>query len=185
MKGILINTYNTLVLRKPGLSLAFTLIIIGFFAWHIPDFKLDASGDSLVLENDADLYYSREIKERYETGKVLLVAYTAQGNLFSSDNLANIKKLRNELREIEGVESVTTILDVPLIISTGISLPDVVDKENIKSLEKSGVDRQIVIREMAENPLYKGRLLSEDGQHAPIETLSAYGSNHGFLAGLE
>lgn len=164
MKEILANTYNALVLRKPALSLALTLLVIGFFAWHIPDFKLDASGDSLVLENDADLYYSRQITERYGSSEVLIVTYTAKGDLFAADNLASIKKLRDELKEVAGVESVTTILDVPLIVSTGISLSKVADKDNIKTLEEGGVDRQMVIREMAENPLYKGRLLSDDGR---------------------
>ncbi|MEN8142477.1 MAG: MMPL family transporter [Thermodesulfobacteriota bacterium] len=164
MKEILANTYNTLILKKPALSLALTLIVIGFFAWHIPDFKLDASGDSLVLENDADLYYSRQITERYGTSDVLIITYTAKDDLFGPDNLASIKKLRDQLKEVGGVESVTTILDVPLIVSTGISLSKVADKDNIKTLEDGGIDRQMVIREMAENPLYKGRLLSDDGQ---------------------
>ena len=95
MKEILANTYKTLVLKKPAFSLAVTLLVVGFFAWHIPDFKLDASGDSLVLENDADLYYSRQITERYGTGQVLVVTYTAEGDLFAPDNLAFVANSLN------------------------------------------------------------------------------------------
>ena len=70
-----------------------TLAVVGFFVWSIPDFKLDASGDSLVLENDADLYYHRQITERYETGDILVVTYTAHADLFAVETLADLKQL--------------------------------------------------------------------------------------------
>ena len=35
------------------------------------------------------------------------------------------------------VSSVTTILDVPLLLNSGVSLADLADEENIKTLEKS------------------------------------------------
>jgi predicted RND superfamily exporter protein len=164
MKDILARTYDILLLKKPVLSLCLCLLAIGVFAGYIGDFKLDASGDSLVLENDADLFYHRQISQKYGTGSILVITYSAQGDLFSEDNLSNIKGLRDKLRDISGVESVTTILDVPLIVTTDISLSTVADKENIKTVEKSEVDRRSIIKEMSENPLYKGRLLSEDGQ---------------------
>jgi hypothetical protein len=158
------NLYDSLVLKRPLITLIVTLAVIGFFAWHIPDFKLDASGDSLVLENDADLYYHRQITERYGTGEILVITYTAHSDLFAVETLADLKQLRDELRQLEGVDSVTTLLDVPLIFSTNISLSDVADKDKLMTLEKSEVDKQTVMTELFENPLYKGRLLSEDGR---------------------
>lgn len=156
--------YDSLVLKRPIVTIIVTLAVVGFFAWHIPDFKLDASGDSLVLENDADLYYHRLISERYETAEILVITYTAHTDLFATETLADLKELRNELKQLDGVDSVTTILDVPLIVSTGISLSDIANKDKLQTLEKSGLDKQTVINELTENPLYKGRLLSEDGR---------------------
>ncbi len=164
MKKTISSIYDSLVLVRPILTIITTLAVVGFFAWHIQDFKLDASGDSLVLENDADLYYHRQVTERYGTGEILVITYTAHSDLFAPEILADIKKLRDELRQLEGVDSVTTILDVPLIVSTGISLSDVADKDKLLTLEKSEVDKETVKAELAENPLYRGRLLSEDGR---------------------
>ncbi|MFN2366421.1 MAG: RND family transporter, partial [Desulfurivibrionaceae bacterium] len=163
MKQAISNIYESLVLKRPVVTLIVTLLAVSFFAWHIPDFKLDASGDSLVLENDADLYFYRQITERYGSGALLLLAYTAENDLFAPDTLADLKELRDRLRRIEGVESVTTILDVPLIFTTGASLSEVADADNLLTLEKSGVGKETVVRELRENPLYKGRLLSNDG----------------------
>jgi hypothetical protein len=163
MKQTISNIYESLVLKRPVVTLIVTLLAVSFFAWHIPAFKLDASGDSLVLENDADLYYYRQFTERYGSGDLLLLAYTAENDLFAPETLADLKELRDQLRRIKGVESVTTILNVPLIYTTGTSLSEVADADNLLTLEKSGVDKETVVREIRENPLYKGRLLSDDG----------------------
>ncbi len=168
MNAILLQIYDRLILQRPIAALFVTLAVIGFFVWHIPNFKLDASGDSLLLENDADLHYYRSINERYATNDLLVLAYTAKEDLFSEATLADIKKLRDELRLLEGVDSVVTILDVPLLLSTDISLKDVEDIDAIKTLEKSVVDKTTVIKELTENPLYKDRLLSHDAKTTAI-----------------
>ena len=129
---------------------------------------MDASGDSLVLENDADLHYYRRIIERYGTNDVLVLTYSARDNLFSPDSIAELNKLRDELRQLEGVGSVTSILDVPLVLSTNISLSEVADRDNIKTLENSDVDKNTVVKELNENPLYRGRLLSSDEKTTAI-----------------
>ncbi len=164
MGPILLRIYDKFILERPVATLLVTLAVVVFFICHIPKFKLDASGDSLVLENDADLHYHRSITERYGTSGVLVLTYSVKGDLFSPSSLDELKVLRDELRQLEGVDAVTTILDVPLVISTNISLSEVADKEKIKTLEKSNVDKQTVLRELHENPLYAGRLISSDGK---------------------
>jgi len=67
--SLLLRIYDKLVLTRPITALIFTFLVIGIFAFHLPQFKLDASGDSLVLENDADLRYYRRIAERYGTNR--------------------------------------------------------------------------------------------------------------------
>ncbi|MBC8317475.1 MAG: RND family transporter [Desulfobulbaceae bacterium] len=168
MGSTLLRIYDKFILERPVVTLLVTLAVVGFFICHIPEFKLDASGDSLVLENDADLHFHRNITERYGTSGVLVVTYSVEGDLFSPSSLDELKALRDELRQLKDVESVTTILDVPLVFSTNISLSEVADKENIKTLEASNVDKETVLRELHENPLYKGRLISDDGKTTAI-----------------
>ena len=168
MNTFMLRIYDKFVLQRPITALIVTLAVIGFFVWHIPNFKLDASGDSLLLENDADLHYYRSINDRYATNDLLVLAYTAKGDLFSAETLADIRDLRDQLRQLEGVDSVVSLLDVPLLLSTDLALEDVEDIEAIKTLEKSKVDKETVIRELTENPLYKGRLLSSDAQTTAI-----------------
>jgi predicted RND superfamily exporter protein len=162
MRSALLRIYDKLVLQRPVITLFLALAVIGFFIWQIPKFKLDASGDSLLLENDADLYYHRLITDRYGTQDVLLITYTPKQDLFSAPTLTDLKELRNDLQRLDGVTSVTTILDIPLLLSTDVAIKELAKIENIKTLEKSAVGKKEVLNELRDNPLYKGRLLSRD-----------------------
>ena len=54
MRSKLIQFYKKLVIDLPTVSLLLCFLLIGFFSLFIGNFKLDASSDSLVLEDDAD-----------------------------------------------------------------------------------------------------------------------------------
>ncbi len=164
MRTSLLRIYDKLVLERPLLTILAVLAVVGFFAAQVPKFKLDASGDSLVLENDADLRYHRATVDRYGASDVLVLTYTPRSDVFSAGALAEIKGLRDELRQLAGVQSVLTILDVPLLLTSGLSLGDLADADKVETLESPGADIQAAQTEMRENPLYRGRLLSKDGK---------------------
>ena len=61
------HLYQKTVLKNPKaifLLLVVALIGFGFFS---KDFKLDASSDTLLIENDPDLKYLKEITEGYSS----------------------------------------------------------------------------------------------------------------------
>ncbi|MDH4318829.1 MAG: RND family transporter, partial [Desulfobulbaceae bacterium] len=134
----------------------------------MPQFKLDASSDSLVLEDDDDLRFYRSIVDRYGSEDVLIITYTPERDIFSKESLADLAALRDELKAIEGVASVTTILDVPLLYSSKVELKELAEPGLIKTLEDGGLDEAEVKDELLHSPLYRNRLLSEDGKTATI-----------------
>ena len=72
----LASIYKNSILNKPKLVCFIILLMTTFFASHIPDFRLDASGDTLVLENDNALKFYREIKQQYGSDDFLIMTYT-------------------------------------------------------------------------------------------------------------
>ena len=50
---------------NPFIAIVLVLSILGFFSYNIQYFELDASSDTLLLEDDEDLRYYRNIKARY------------------------------------------------------------------------------------------------------------------------
>ena len=123
----LIAALERILLGRPGLTLAALLLLIAAATYFATDFRLDASADSLLLENDSDLRYYRAIRARYGSDDYLIVTYSPRDALFSDPVLADLRVLRDSIRALPGVTSVTTILDVPLVASPPVSLDSVAE----------------------------------------------------------
>ena len=162
MTSRIAHGYDALVLRHPKLVLVALLSILVFFGYYTKDFKLDASADSLLLEDDADLNEFRKIHERYPSGDLLIVTYSPEKDLFSDEALEPLKQLREELKQIPSVETVVTILDAPLLKSSDKSFTEMI--EDIPSLEKPNIDRERAKEEMINSPIYRELIISADGQ---------------------
>ena len=146
--------------------LAILLLTIAM-AMGLPNFKLDASADSLTLEHDDDLNFFREVVQRYGSDNYLIVTFSPkQGDLFDEDNLQVLKALRAELLTIKGVEKVLSMLDVPLLYSPKIEISELTDELN--TLLTAGVDKQLAKQEFLNSPIYKDVILSADGQTTGI-----------------
>ena len=55
------NLYKNTVIAKPKSTLFVLLILLLTFGYFSKNFQLDASSDTLLLENDPDLKYLREV----------------------------------------------------------------------------------------------------------------------------
>jgi len=131
-----------------------------FFAFKARGFRLDASAETLVLEHDEDLRYSRLIDARYEQTDFLVLTYTPEGDLFSDKTLAILASLRADLTEIESVSSVISIQDVPLLQSPPLSLKELTAE--LPTLNSATTDRALAKIELRDSPLYRNLLLSSD-----------------------
>ncbi|HUT43315.1 MAG TPA: hypothetical protein VMW95_03170, partial [Desulfobacterales bacterium] len=50
--------FRKVVIGRPKRVIVFILAVVSFLAYNAKDFKLDASAETLVLQNDKDLQYS-------------------------------------------------------------------------------------------------------------------------------
>jgi len=157
---LLIRVYDKLILERPRLILFCLLAVIAFLGYKAKDFRLDASTQTLILETDQDLRYSRLVESRYGGHDYLLLTYTPQNDLFSERSLQQLVRLRNELRQLENVSAVNSILNAPLLESPPAPVKDLAD--SIQTLESPGVDRKLAKIEFANSPLYRDLLVSND-----------------------
>jgi len=161
------SLYNKAVLDYPLITLIAVCVIVGLIIAQARHFQLDASSDSLVLENDPDLRYYRLTRGHYGSDDYLIITYTSSGELFADASLARIKALRDDLLQLERVDSVVSILDAPLFQSPPVSLFAM--GKDFKTLEMDSVDKDLAIREFQESPLYTNLLLSEDGETTALQ----------------
>jgi len=145
------------------------LLLIAGLSTYIPNFKLDASADSLVLEGDQALQYSREITKRFESEDFLLVTYKPHQALLSDASLASLDQLRAELALLKGVSSITSILDVPLLESPLVTLNDIASGGELRTLRTVGIDRDMVLTELTTSPIYRNLIMSSDGKTTAVQ----------------
>ena len=159
------------MIDRPVVALGLVFIPVVFFAFHAPDLKLDASSESIILEHDKALKYYRASREIYGSDDFLIVVYAPRDDLFAPSSLAHLKKLRDELAGIDSVETVLSILDVPLVNSPKVSLSELRDGEGIRTLETPGIDRELARKEFLESPVYQNHIISADGRTTALLVL--------------
>ena len=168
----MLNMYNRFILNQPKTILLLVSLIIAFFAYQSPNFKLDASADSLVLENDASLEYYRAIRARYGSDDSLIITYTPseeafKDGLFGSAALSHLRSFKNELSSLHRVKSVTSLLDVPLVQSPPVTLSQL--QKGITTLESPHVDITLAQKEFVSSTLYRNLIISTDGKTTALQ----------------
>ena len=160
LHSLLTRFFDKVILERPGLVIICLLAVVSFLGYKAKDFKLDASAETLVLEHDEDLRYSRLVDSRYGLQDYLLMSYAPKEDLFSDKVLANLTRLRDELKQLERVASVASILDVPLLESPPVPVKELAS--NVKTLESPVVDKKLARIEFSKSPLYQNLLVSPD-----------------------
>ncbi len=161
LRSTVARRYCALVFQRPWLAIALVavlLIALGIFAQR---FRLDVSADSLLMEGDSELEYSREVNQRYGVRDSVTVAFTPKGmDLLSDRSLSIMGQIRQELLAMERVESVDSLLNVPLFGDTpltGIS-------EDYDTLADDDVDREAAREELINSPVFRNAIISPDGE---------------------
>ena len=130
--------------------------LIGFFTLRV---EIDASAETLLLKDDKDLAYTREINKRYGGSDYLVIAYTPKDDLLSDKTLNNLKNLSDALLKVKSVSSVLSILNVPLLEDPSKSVADLL--KDIPTVE-TGADKALAKKEFLHSALYKEQLVSKD-----------------------
>ncbi|MBB5322720.1 efflux RND transporter permease subunit [Marinobacter oulmenensis] len=160
--------YDRIILAHPWLVLLAFAALMVLAALRFDQFRLDASAESLVLENDQSLEEYRQVNRTFTTSDdFLVVTYTPDGELFTDAGLSRLAGLRDELAALEAVGSTNSILNIPLLHSPDLTL-DTVDTE-IKTLDEDPVDPATARQALLANPMYPNLLISEDGKTTAIQ----------------
>ena len=121
------------IIEKPKVIFSFLIIAIISFGHFSKDFRLDASSDTLLLENDPDLKLLREINDRYGAKDFLVLTYSPKQEIISDKSINSLGNLKQEIQSLGWVESVITILDIPLLDSSDEPLTERL--KNFKTLK--------------------------------------------------
>ncbi len=153
--------YQNAVIQKPKTILTLLIFCLLFFGYYTKNFKLDASSDTLLIENDPDLKYLREVTDRYGAKEFLVLTFTPKESIISDNSINNLLNLKKEIQNLDWVHSVITILDIPLLENSDKPLSERL--ENFVTLKSENVDKNRGFNEILNSPVFRNFVISEDG----------------------
>ncbi|MEC8066264.1 MAG: MMPL family transporter [Pseudomonadota bacterium] len=162
MKGFIFNIYRRCIQQ----SLVMFMVIIALCTlagYFTKQFTFDASADTLVAESDPDLLYYRKIVNYFGEEDFLFLTYKPiYDDLLSKEAIEKIDLLSRQLREIEGVAGVDSVVDAPLLKSPPIPLSELAT--GFRTLKSEDVNLKMAHQELTTSPLFKNLLISDDGK---------------------
>ena len=158
--------YKSSIIEKPKSTLLILVTLLLSFGYFAKDFQLDASSDTLLLENDPDLKYLREVNTKYGSKDFLILTYTPKNNLLAPDTIKNLTNLKNDLINLTWANNVITILDVPLLKNNDDPLAERI--KNFKTLSSEDANKERGFNEIINSPIYKEFIISKDGKTSGI-----------------
>ena len=160
------SIYKKLVIDFSKITIALITVLIVFSLYQSKNFNLDASSDALLLEGDPDLKYLREINNTYGSKDFLVLTYSPISSFTEKETILNLQLLKSKIEKLTWVDSVITIIDVPLLKSTDENLMERL--KNYKTLAYPEIDRKRGFDEILNSPIYKNYVISEDGKTSGI-----------------
>ena len=144
---------------KKYLLLVISLIILIIFFYHSQKFKLDASSDTLILQNDEDFKFFKYYNSIFKNNNFLILAIKSD-KIIDESYINKIKKLKNEFLNIKGIDSTFSIIDAPILLSNNIKLQDL--KNEIETIQNSEIDLNIILDEFSNSPLFSNQIINKD-----------------------
>ena len=163
---MLAGIYKKIVTDFSKITILFLTILIFFSLYHSRNFNLDASSDALLLEGDPDLKYLREVNRTYGSKDFLVLTYAPISKFTDKETILNLQLLKSKIEKLTWVDSVVTVIDVPLLKSTDESLMERL--KNYKTLAYPEIDRERGFDEILNSPIYRDYVISKDGKTSGI-----------------
>lgn len=157
---MLYTLYQKVILKYP---LTIVMLLIGsilLFGINIVKLEIDASAETLLLDDDKDLAFSRTVEKRFETNDVLVLAYKPKQGLLSRESLQTLTQITNDLEKLPHVTSVDSILSVPLLFSPIREVDDLI--HDTRTLKTPDINLSLAKKEFLSSPLYKDSLVNKD-----------------------
>ena len=149
------------ILTYPKLLIIFLLFFLSIATYFSKEFKLDASADTLLLENDPDLKYLREINKKYGSEEFFILTYEPKGKI-NVQSINELEKFVNKINNLQWVSKTISIINAPLLQSSDEPLMDRI--KNLKYITNPEIKFDVALNELVKSPVYKNLIISEDAK---------------------
>ena len=156
----LVRTPLYAVIQHPYLIILSILVFVIAVTPHIRNLYIDASADSLMLENDPDLEYYREVHRHFGLDDFIVVGFKPHTGILDESTISLVDSLSRQFEQIEGIADVISIVSVPLL--TQPQEDEDTGEITYPTLLSPQVDVNKAFQEFTTSPLYVENLVSKD-----------------------
>ena len=157
----MLKSYYNKIINYPIFVISFFILLLIGSIYQSKKFELDASADTLLIDNDPDLLYLRELNKKYKSEEFFIITYSPN----NFDKKQSIQKLRGFVDDINNftwVSKTISIINAPLLQSTNEPLMERI--KNLTYITDSNVDINTGLQELTSSPVYKNLIISEDSK---------------------
>ena len=160
-----------MVVKWPKAVLAIFALVTVALGMQAPHFEIDASPDTLLTKDNQLYTQTQLVNERFAPQEFLLVTYEpASGSVFSADTFAALRGLSEDLLRLERVESVRSILNVP-IFPDGSNLLNADLDLNTLTIANNDYEMSALQQSFTDHPIYTNLLINEDLSATALQVL--------------
>src|SRR5690606_24566537 len=169
--GRLTRTFVDFILRWPKAVLLLFVLVTAALGSQAPRFTIDASPDTLLTRDNILYTQTQQINQRFTPQEFMLVTYQPHDNpVLSEQTFTALRSLSDELLALERVESVRSILNVPIFSQAPDLRGGNIDLSQL-TVESGGVGMAALEEEFTGHPIYENLLINEDGSATALQVL--------------
>ena len=142
----------------PYLICVIFIFLISTLAWQAKYFEIDASADTLLVDNNKHYILSQLADQRYGSEEFILIAFKPNNAaLFSASNLNTLVDIADKIEQLPRVKQVNSIANMPIFSAADNVSADVANL----TWEKQKFDEQTLSLSLKKHPLYEGLLINQ------------------------
>ena len=127
---------------------------------YIKDFRIDASSDSLVSQNDEDFKYFSYYQDLFHTKNTLIISIKSNDKI-DGLLLTEIEKISKKLSALPEVYSVFNINKAPILLLNKTNLLDLAN-DNYETIIDTNLAIKDVLNEFAKSPIYSDQIINKN-----------------------
>jgi len=159
--------YQNYLLKHSWFTAIIAFVVFATIGSYAGEFRMDASADSLVLENDQSLEYYRKVKKKYGTDDYLFITFKPNAPLFTAASIKQLTSLKNQLASLPDVETVISLVDAPIFDPDNVSLANI--ENDLYFISDKDIDLDKARRDILSIPLYENLLVNKAGDITAIQ----------------
>ena len=101
--------YNNF-LQYPLTILFLFFLFSGVSIYQSKNFELDASADTLLIENDPDLIYLRKLNKKYKSEEFFIITYTPS-KLSKKNSIKELQDIVNQINNFAWISKTVSVIN--------------------------------------------------------------------------